>query len=580
MYDFIPGSWTKAIEDFQRARRKAALKEIFSLFIGKSEHLLSFEEVRSKLRAHSGAARVLKDIPLDAIVGSVGRYHDFTRDFLPRQSADPIRWARVRAAIEAMGGYEPIEVYQIGEVYFVLDGNHRVSVARQLGATHIQAYVTEFKTKVPLTPDIQPDELIIKAEYADFLEHTHLDQLCPGADLTVTVPGQYRILEEHIQVHRYFMGLDLKRYIPEEEAVVHWYKTVYLPIIQVIRRKGLLRDFPDRTETDLYLWLAEHRAALEKEIGWDVTPEDAAQDLALQYSRRVDRFLARLGEKILDALIPDELEPALPPGEWRREKLSIQEEYGIFRDVLVPLSGKESDWVVLEQAISIAQRESSRIHALHVIPPKNGRNSSKLQEIQSEFERRCQAASLRYTFTTSVGEIAPQICNHARWTDLVVVNVTYPPPIKPFFRLASGLRLLIRRCLPPILAVPGNMTSLNSALLAYDGNPKSEEALFLATYLSGKWQVSLVVVTVSKDIEKARMLLDRAQEYLNTRGVQAHLVAEKGPSATTILKIAEEYHSELIIMGGYNAPLYKEVILGSTVDRVLHRSLLPVLICH
>jgi hypothetical protein len=145
-----------------------------------------------------------------------------------------------------MGGLPPIEVYQIGEAYFVRDGNHRVSVARELDAPTIQAYVTEVRTKVPLSPDDQPDDLILKAEYADFLEQTQLDKLRPGANLSLTVPGRYRTLQEHIAVHRYYMGLDQEREIPYEEAVTHWYDEVYLPVVQVIQERGILRDFPER----------------------------------------------------------------------------------------------------------------------------------------------------------------------------------------------------------------------------------------------------------------------------------------------------------------------------------------------
>ncbi|NIU60739.1 MAG: universal stress protein, partial [Pseudomonas stutzeri] len=225
----------------------------------------------------------------------MGRYNDFTRSFLPRQDSDQERWAKVHVAATGLVGLPPIEVYQIGEAYFVLDGNHRVSVARQLGATHIQAYVTEVRTRVPLSPDVQPDDLILKAEYADFLEHTCLDEIRPEADLSVTAPGQYRVLEEHIEVHRYFMGLEQEREIPYEEAVGHWYDEVYLPVVQVIRERGILRDFPGRTETDLYLWLSEHRAALEQALGWEIEPEAAATDLAAQFSPRPQRVVARVG---------------------------------------------------------------------------------------------------------------------------------------------------------------------------------------------------------------------------------------------------------------------------------------------
>jgi len=132
--------------------------------------------------------------------------------------------------------------------------------------------LSRLKTDIPLTPDIQPDDLIIKAEYADFIEETSLPSLRPNVDLSVTVPGQYGKLKEYIKVHRYFMGLDQQRDISYPEAVSHWYDTAYLPLVDAIRERGLLRWFPGRTETDLYLWVSEHRAALENELGWTIRP--------------------------------------------------------------------------------------------------------------------------------------------------------------------------------------------------------------------------------------------------------------------------------------------------------------------
>jgi len=124
-------AYAQAIIDFQNARRKADMQTLLSLLTGKSNELLSYEDVRQKLRAIEGSRRELQDIPLDAIVGSVGRYTDFNRDFLPRNESDQHRWVRVMVEATGLTGLPPIEVYQVGEVYFVLDGNHRVSVARQ-----------------------------------------------------------------------------------------------------------------------------------------------------------------------------------------------------------------------------------------------------------------------------------------------------------------------------------------------------------------------------------------------------------------------------------------------------------------
>lgn len=568
-----------AIQDFRRARRQAALERIMARLTGKSADLLSYEDVRQKLKVQSSAGQKRQEIPLDAIVGSVGRYTDFSRSFLPRQDSDEGRWAGVKVAMTGLVGLAPIDVYQIGEVYFVLDGNHRVSIARQLEATHIEAYVTEFQTRVPLSPDVQPDELILKAEYVDFLEHTLLDQLRPGADLSVTVPGRYRVLEEHVEVHRYFMGLEQEQEIPYDDAVAHWYDEVYWPVVQVIQERGVLRDFPGRTETDLYLWVSEHRAALGQELGWEVEHGAAVTDLVAQSSPRPGRVAARLVAKVLDAVTPDEFETGPTPGEWRTEHLVTRQEDRLFADILVPVSGEEVGWNALEQAIEVSQREGSRLHGLHVALSEAQKDSEEAQVVQAEFNRRCEEAGVPGELMLAVGKVPRQICDRARWTDLVMVNLAYPPSPQPLARLGSGFRTLIQRSARPVLAVPGATSPLNSALLAYDGSPKADEALFVATYLAGRWHIPLVVVTVIESGRATPETQERAQTYLDTRGIQATFVQENGSTAEAILKTAEAHQSDLIIMGGYGSRLVLEVVLGSAVDQVLRESRKPTLIC-
>lgn len=300
-----------AVEDFHRARRQAALAKILAYFTGESLDLLSYEEVRRQLRPSGQIERGLQEIPLDAIVGSVGRYKDFTRTFLPRHDGDATRWAQVKVA-QLTNGVPPITVYQIGEVYFVQDGNHRVSVARQMGNKTIEAYVTELKTAVPLSLDVQPDDLILKAEYADFLAETRLDVSRPQADLSLTSPGRYPLILEHIAVHRYFMGLEQKRDIAYEEAVSHWYDFVYLPVVQLMTEYGLLEDFPARTEADLYVWLAQHRAELEQEWQKPVQPDMAVAHLAAQLGQekppRLIRTLLQAMNKVEWSLRPQQAE--------------------------------------------------------------------------------------------------------------------------------------------------------------------------------------------------------------------------------------------------------------------------------
>jgi nucleotide-binding universal stress UspA family protein len=470
-------------------------------------------------------------------------------------------------------------VHQIGEAYFVLDGHHRVSVARRSGATHIQAYVTELKTRAPLSPDVRPDELVIQAEYADFLEHTRLDELRPEADLSVSVAGQYRALAEHIDVHRYFMGLEQKRDIPYAEAVTHWYDTVYLPVVEVVRERGVLRDFPGRTETDLYLWLGKHRAELMEELGWEIEPAAAAAELVTRLSPRPQRVVARMGKRILDAVTPDEIEAGPPPGQWRAERLAARQDDRLFADILVAVSGDEVGWHALEQALAVARREGGRVRGVHVVRSQAEREREDVQAIQTEFDRRCQAAGVPGRLAVEVGGVARKLCERSRWVDLVVLSLAHPPAPQPVAKLGSGFRTLIRRCPRPVLAVPGAAFPLDRALLAYDGSPKAEEALFVATYLSARWRIPLAVVTVIETGRTTSAALARAQEYLESHELEATFVKESGPVAEAILRAAEAHGSELIVMGGYGFSPVLEVVLGSAVDRVLREAGRPMLVC-
>ncbi len=345
-------SYTNAVMDFHNARRKADMQNLLSLLTGRSTELLSYEEVRNKLRAIEGSRIELQDIPINAIVGSVGRYTDFNKDFLPRHENDKERWSRVMVKATGPMGLPPIDVYQIGEVYFILDGNHRTSVAKELGATHIQAYVTKVKTKVPISPDLKPDDLIIKAEYVDFLEKTNLNTLRPESDLTLTAPGRYPVLLEHIAVHQYFMGIDKKRDISYAEAVAHWYDKVFLPVVEIIRERGILCYFPNRTEADMYIWLTKHREDLKNDIGWDFDTEIVADDLISQYDVGLNQSISRATSRILDAVTPDGLEAGPPTGHWREQHLTRRNDNALFRNILVAIGKDDFEWQAFTQGLS------------------------------------------------------------------------------------------------------------------------------------------------------------------------------------------------------------------------------------
>ena len=127
--------------------------------------------------------------------------------------------------------------------------------------------------------------------------------------------------------------------------------------------------------------------------------------------------------------------------------------------------------------------------------------------------------------------------------------------------------------------MPRQAQPLDSALLAYDGSPKSKEGLFVAAYLAGRWNIPLVVLTVMESDRHLSETLLQAQRYLHTRELRATFVDDKGPVAEAILRTAREHNSSLIIMGGYGLSPMVEVVLGSAVDQVLRESTRPILIC-
>lgn len=564
--------------DFRRARRKADLQEVVAHLTGRPASLLSFSEVRQRLKIEETGKRTLQEIPLDAIVGSVGRYKDFTRKFLPRLESDKERWARVKASVDSMG-LQPIDVYQVGQVYFVLDGHHRVSVARQIGAQTILANVIEVHTKVPLSPEDQLDDLIIKAEYAGFLEHTHLDKLRPEADIKLTVPGRYQLIEEQIQVYGYILGNEQDLEIAYEEVVTRWYDEVYTPVARVIRERGILREFPGRTEADLYLWVSKHRQVLEDELGWRIDSETASTDLVDQFSSKPKRVISRVGEKIMDAVLPDKIEAGPRPGKWRQEKEWSRDQNLLFPEILVAITGRESGWRAVEQAIILAKHEDSVIHGVHVVSSEEHLDQQKISSYQEIFNQKCLSSGVRGDFSVDVGKVPRQISRRARWTDLVVISLNYPPAPRPISRLSSGLSTLIRRCPRPILAVSGPATNLERPLLAYDGSPKAEEALYIGAHISSMWNKQLVAVNIQEQGRTTPNTLAHAKQYINDQGGQAITLERQGQVASQILKTAGEYECDLIIMGGYGFNPLMEIALGSAVDEVLRRSNLPVLVC-
>jgi hypothetical protein len=280
-----------AKDDFEHALRKSFWRSLGSWFTQSSNDLIPFDEVRRRLPLRGQHYIGLRQIALERVVGSVGRYNDFDRAFLPRRPQASGRGMSIDRAHLQDVILPPNEVYKIGENYFVKDGNHRVSVARERGQVFIDAYVIEIDISVPVGPSTDVDEIIRLQERAEFLSHTHLDVIRPGAEIELSLPGQYEKLLDHIKVHRWFMGEKLNREVPYDEAAASWYDEVYLPLVKTIRELGVLKDFPGRTETDLYLWIIEHLWYLRSELQQEISLKDAATHFADEYSTRPIRRL-------------------------------------------------------------------------------------------------------------------------------------------------------------------------------------------------------------------------------------------------------------------------------------------------
>ncbi len=277
--------------DFSNAYQKRFWRSIFSWISNRNNELLPFEEVLKHIPMRGQNYIGVRQIETDKVIGSVSRYNDFDRAFLPRQTHTRSRWESIDRAHFKQVILPPIEVYKIGDFYFVKDGNHRVSVAREKGQAFLDAFVTEIHTPGRITRDTDISSLVLEQEYTDFVRQTKLDDLHPGEDFRFTLPGQYDKILQHISVHRWFMGEKLDRPVSDEEAVNSWYRQVYHPLVRIIRKHEILKDFPHRTEMDLYLWITEHRWYLAEEQKRRVSLELAATNFASRFSNRPFRHI-------------------------------------------------------------------------------------------------------------------------------------------------------------------------------------------------------------------------------------------------------------------------------------------------
>jgi uncharacterized ParB-like nuclease family protein len=277
----------RAIQDFDAARARAFRRSLRTVLTGRAQRLRSIEPVLRAAGLEGRSFGGVREIPVDRIVGSVApdaKTGDFDPGFLPVNRRLRERWTRIYQAMVEGDELPPIDVYKVDDNYYVIDGHHRVSVARNLGRPAINARVINVKTRAPLGPESDPQSLLQAAEYAAFLDITQLHRTRPQARLECSRLGRYDEIMQHIIGHRYFMSLELHRDVTLQEAAASWYDNVYHPIAEAIRKHNVLEQLPGWTEADLYVEITRRWLASSK-VGAPSGPDPAIDALLAENAR-------------------------------------------------------------------------------------------------------------------------------------------------------------------------------------------------------------------------------------------------------------------------------------------------------
>jgi hypothetical protein len=230
------------------------------------ERLLELDEVERRMKPFARRYLGVREIPLDALVGTDSRASSFTRDFRPLHASSRDRLRALESAF-ADGAFPPIVVVKLGEAYFVIDGHHRAALARRSGGEMIDADVTEFIARVPLPAGADMLEVVLRELERIFLEDSGLAEARPGVRVSVSRPAHYLELLENIQVHGYHVMRGRGRVLENAEIAADWYEATYTPTLAAIDGLGLGRLYRDAPPGDLFLVLHRHRRDAFPTIG-------------------------------------------------------------------------------------------------------------------------------------------------------------------------------------------------------------------------------------------------------------------------------------------------------------------------
>jgi hypothetical protein len=261
-------SGVDAQHDFLRARRRAAIARLVARLRGEPDDVgvvLPYEEVIQALGFVSERSAGLKVVALDQIVGSVDRGRDFDRRFRPTSGRSRGRWEQIAAAARRGEAFPPVDLVKVGKLYFVRDGHHRVSVARALGRTDIDAYVTEVVTRIDPDRAMKLSDLPLKSHERVFFERVPLPAEA-RAEIVLSDPDDYDELAEAVEAWGFRATQSRGEPLDREQTALLWLETEYRPVVAMLREAGLIGS---ATETEAYMSIVAERYRLLRTHDWN-----------------------------------------------------------------------------------------------------------------------------------------------------------------------------------------------------------------------------------------------------------------------------------------------------------------------
>jgi len=255
--------------------------------------LVDFSSIEKNLKNFKLKDGGVQAIETDKIVGSLGRYNDFSENLLPHRGDMGLRYESIKRGMLSGINFPPIKVYQVLDNYFIIDGHHRVMVAKNVfNAKYIDAEVLEVQFEFDISPTKtysyntdSAKEFLIKLEEYSFQSKTSLSNAVLKCPLKVTELVSYGKLYEEIENYKNSYNNGEFRELPVIYASYDWYENRFLPAVAIIEEEDVLRGFPHRTYTDLYVWIQQHKYYLSQKVGYDVGFDFTAHDFFKKYKK-------------------------------------------------------------------------------------------------------------------------------------------------------------------------------------------------------------------------------------------------------------------------------------------------------